>query len=145
MTDWLTIFLLLTLAGCSRTQNDYDPAAAKEVEASWTNKTINPSVVPVHRSGVALEVEIAFFINTVVSVNTADQTASIVGTLVLTWTDSQLEWNTTQMRTNRVVVPSKSIWTPKFQLITGVLPDLDVRLDPRFDSVIVNSKVSSRN
>lgn len=142
MSRLLTTLLVLALISSSRTQSDYNLTAAKDVESAWENKSIRTSVVPVPNAGVALDVEIAFFINTVVSVNPADQTTSIVGTLVLNWTDSQLEWNTTEMPTNQVVAPVKSIWTPEFQLTSGVSPDLNVRLDSRFDSVIVNSKVS---
>lgn len=144
MATSTALLLSLMLVTNCRSQNDYDAVGAKQVEAFWATKNISSVIVPVPDAGVALKVEVAFFINTVVSVNPATQTTSISGTLVLNWTDPQLRWNPVDFNTNRAMMPAKNIWSPTFQLITGVRPDLNVRLDTRFDQVIVNHQVRTR-
>lgn len=142
MDSTTTIIITLAVVVNSSAYAGYNPNEAYDVENFWSKQNISSNVIPISTGNSVLSVTVAFFIKSVLNVNPAAQTTSVVGTLVLSWTDFQLKWNTSAFKTNRALIPVKQIWTPSFQLISGVNRDLSTKLDPRFDSVIVNNEVS---
>lgn len=77
--------------------------------------------MPLADNPLQLEVGVEFYLNSFISMNEVDATISIMGSMLLNWTNSALQWESWSFdNLLSITIAPSDIWTPPMFLANGV-------------------------